>query len=139
MKSNESDTNNLDTDNEILNKYIDFTKFINNNINSKIKFNLDNKYILDLLKNFYKSIKENKKFKRYLLENKIKLFYSDNIKFSNEINIKNIYEKLDLNKKKELWTFLKLFYILSSDNDDNFAVKLIDNLEQDLDIVNEKK
>jgi len=119
-------------DSNIETKYIEFINLINEHLDNKIELNIDSKSINNKLTNYFNCIKENKKFKKYLLERRNKLFYSDNIKLFDQINIRKILEKVDNTTNNKLWTYLQLFYILINTENDNYTLKLINNIENNL-------
>ena len=114
-----------------INKYIEFIKLINNYNEKKIEI-INNDEIKLNLKCYLQNISCNKKFKKYLLERRVKLFYSNNLKFIENCNIKNILEKVDEDTRTQIWTYLQLFYILENNGNDNYTLKLINSIENNI-------
>ena len=128
-----NEDNNVETNEDnIETKYIEFINLINEHLDNKIELNIDSESINNKLINYFNFIKENKKFKKYLLKRKNKLFYSDNIKLFDQINIRKILEKVDNTTSNKIWTYLQLFYILINTDNDNYTLKLINNIENNL-------
>lgn len=120
----------MTTNTEVIDKYKEFIEIINNNIEEKIT--IDESTVCTKINNYYQCIHENKKFKKYLLDRRDKLFYANNIKLFDNINIRKILEKVDEKQTNELWNYLQLFYILNNTDNDNYTLKLIENIESKL-------
>tara|TARA_Y100000768_G_scaffold385425_2_gene371527 strand:+ start:5037 stop:6131 length:1095 start_codon:yes stop_codon:yes gene_type:complete len=115
---------------ELFNKYKEFIEIINENIEKNIE--IDESTICEKTKNYYQSIYDNKKFKKYLLERREKLFYANNVQLFDDINIRKVLEKVDNENKLKIWNYLQLFYIINDNKNDNFTLKLIENIENNL-------
>ena len=76
----------MTTNTEVIDKYKEFIEIINNNIEEKIT--IDESTVCTKINNYYQCIHENKKFKKYLLDRRDKLFYENNIKLFDNINIR---------------------------------------------------
>jgi len=120
----------MTTNTELNNKYKEFIEIINKNIDEEIT--IDESTICNKIERYYQCIHENKKFKKYLLDRRDKLFYANNIKLFDNINIRKILEKVDEKQTNELWNYLQLFYILNNTDNDNYTLKLIENIESKL-------
>ena len=120
----------MTTNTELNNKYKEFIEIINKNIDEEIT--IDESTICNKIEQYYQCIHENKKFKKYLLDRRDKLFYANNIKLFDNINIRKVLEKVDEKNKNELWNYLQLFYILNNTDNDNYTLKLIENIESKL-------
>ena len=104
--------NNSNNNEELKTKYIEFIKLINENCTDEKIVILDEEKYKEKINLYFKNVSENKKFKKYLLERRDKLFYSDNVKLFDNINIRKILEKVSDETKTQIWTYLQLFYIL---------------------------
>lgn len=124
--------NNSNNNEELKTKYIEFIKLINENSTNENKIILNEENYKEKINLYLKNINENKKFKKYLLDRRDKLFYSDNLKLFDNINIRKILEKVSDETKTQIWTYLQLFYILSNTNNDNYTLKLITNIEENI-------
>lgn len=124
--------NNSNNNEELKTKYIEFIKLINENSAEEKIVILDEEKYKEKINLYFKNVSDNKKFKKYLLERRDKLFYSDNVKLFDNINIRKILEKVSDEIKTQIWTYLQLFYILSNPNNDNYTLKLITNIEENI-------
>lgn len=117
---------------EIILKYIEFINLINENSESKIDLNDNDDENKKKILLYFEEINNNQKYKKYLLERKVKLFYSEKLKLFDNINIKKILEKVSEENKEKIWTYLQLFYILSDETNSNYTLKLINNIEENI-------
>lgn len=122
----------MENNNDLVIKYIEFIKLINNKNDNLIDIINDEESIKSKTNKYYTDINSNSKFKKYLIDRKIKLFYSDNVKLFDNINIRKIIEKVDEITENKIWTYLQLFYILNDDKNGNTTLKLIEQIEEDL-------
>ena len=123
------------SDSELVEKYNEFIEIVNEHLEQKIV--IVESSVCQKTLDYYNCIYNNKKFKKYLLERREKLFYADNLQLFDNINIRKILEKVDEDSKIKLWNYLQLFYILNDKNNDNFTLKLIENIESKLNVNND--
>ena len=114
---------------ELIEKYNECIELINTISEDKLVLLKDEAVIIEFLNKYFNNIKENPKFKKYLLIRKIKLFYSDNLKLFDNFNIRKVFDKANNKQINELWNYLQLFYILQDKENSNYSLKLINNIE----------
>jgi len=110
--------------NEINEKFNEFIELLNKISNIDLEINN-----IEIIYKFYNIVKQNQKFKKYLLTRKTKIFYNGNVQLFESFNIRKLLEKTNYNNQKKIWNYLQLFYVLQSENNDNYTLKLIKDIE----------
>ena len=122
---------------EVIEKYKEFIKFIDDNVSDEKKLRLTNlkelseEEINKRLDEYVNLINEDSRYQNYLLNENKKLFINNN-NFLLDFCLKNWYKRFDNKVKNGLWEFLQIMFILANKNEStvDLNIKLLNKLEK---------